>query len=65
MQEKELNRLDDWTPKDRAKIFSLWEGRFYRKEKEYLSPEGMKRTLSRYAHPQGVRTQPRCSFDLF
>lgn len=37
MQEKALNSLDNWTPKDREKIFSLWEGRFDRKEKEYLA----------------------------
>lgn len=35
MQEKELNDLDTWLPKDREKIFALWEGRFRRRERKY------------------------------
>lgn len=37
MQEKALNDLDEWTPKDREKIFKLWEKRFRRKEREYVA----------------------------
>jgi len=37
MQEKALNQLENWTPKDREKIFGLWEGRFQTKEREYLA----------------------------
>lgn len=39
MEEKRLNKMDDWSPKDREKIFSLWERRLQRKEKEYLAKE--------------------------
>lgn len=36
LEEKRVNRLDNWTPKDREKIFALWEGRYQRKEAPYL-----------------------------
>lgn len=37
MEEKKLNQLAEWTPKDREKIFHLWEARFHRKENHYLT----------------------------
>ena len=39
LEEKKLNRLVDWTPKDREKVCTLWERRFQRKEEPYLINE--------------------------
>lgn len=39
MREKERNSLDEWSPKDREKIFSLWERRFRSREEEYITSE--------------------------
>ncbi len=36
LEEKKANQLESWTPKDREKIFALWEGRYQRKEAPYL-----------------------------
>lgn len=35
MEEKQLSGMDDWTPADREKIFTLWEKRFSRREQVY------------------------------
>ncbi|MDN3507021.1 MAG: S41 family peptidase [Simkaniaceae bacterium] len=37
VEEKRVNRMEAWSPKDREKIFTLYEGRFKRKESEYSS----------------------------
>ncbi len=37
MEEKRINQIAEWSPKIREKIFTLWEGRFQRKEKNYLA----------------------------
>jgi len=37
LEEKRANRMEDWSPKDREKIFALWEGRFRRKESDYTA----------------------------
>ncbi len=42
MEEKRLNGMDEWSPKEREKIFLLWERRFQRKEEAYLAQENMR-----------------------
>ncbi|NGX26161.1 MAG: Tail-specific protease [Chlamydiae bacterium] len=37
IEEKRINQMEEWSPKDREKIFTLWEKRFQRKEADYVS----------------------------
>ncbi len=46
MMEKKWNEIQQWTPKERQKVFALWEKRLSRYENPYLSIDSSGKNLS-------------------